>query len=74
MFKSLVSPLIEETKVAARQIASIEDCQITHLICVPLTHLLYDFIFLGGGVLGFLTKKTTGRRPKTPPKKSYRKC
>ena len=26
------------------------------------------------GILGLLYKKTTGRRPKTPPKKSYSKC
>ena len=50
----------------------LDDCQITHLICVRLRHLLYDFL---GGVLGLLYKKTTGRRPpKTPPKKSYSKC
>ena len=44
-----------------------DDRQITHLICVRLRHLLYDFL---GCVLGRLCKKTTGRRPKTPPKKS----
>ena len=49
----------------------IDDRQITHLICDCLKHLLYD---LFRGVLGLLYKKTTGRRPKTPPKKSYTKC
>ena len=49
----------------------LDDRQITHLICVLLRQLLYDFL---GGLLGLLYKKTTGRRPRTPPKKSYSKC
>ena len=31
--------------------SSLDDRQITHLICVRLRHLLYDFL---GGVLGLL--------------------
>ena len=43
-----------------------DDRQITHLICVRLRHLLYDFL---GGVLDlFYRRKIPGRRPKTPPK------
>ena len=33
------------------EIVPVDDRQITHLICVRLKHLLYDF---GGGVLGLL--------------------
>ena len=44
---------------------NVDDRQITHLICVGLRHVLY--YFLKG-------RKTTGRRPKTPPKKSHSKC
>ena len=40
-------------------------------LCVRLRDLRYDF---SGGVLGRFFRKTTGRRPKTPPKKSYSKC
>ena len=50
----------------------LDDRQITYLICVRLRHLLYDIF---RGCLGpFYKGKTTGRRPKTPPKKSYSKC
>ena len=49
----------------------IDDRQITHLICVRLRHLLYDFL---GVFWAFYVGKTTGRRPETPPKKSDRKC
>ena len=46
----------------------LDDRQITHLIYVHLRHLLYD---LGGVLSPFCVRKTTGRRPKAPPKKSY---
>ena len=42
----------------------LDDRQITHLICVRLRHLLYD-LFRGG--LGPLFRRTTRRRPTTPP-------
>ena len=48
----------------APKIIPLDDRQITHLICVRIRHLLY-----------YLYRyKTTGRRPKTPPKKSYSRC
>ena len=38
-------------------------------LCPPETFAIYAFL---GGVLGLLKKRiTTGRRPKTPPKKAY---
>ena len=40
-------------------------------LCPPKTFAIWLFL---GGVLGLLYKKTTGRRPKTPRKKSYSKC
>ena len=39
---------------AVAEIVSLDDRQITHLICVRLNHLLYDFL---RGVLGLLYKK-----------------
>ena len=50
--------------------SKLDDRQITHLICVCLKHLLYDFL---GGVLGLLYKKQQEGGPKAPPKKSYSK-
>ena len=48
---------------------SLDDRQITHLICVRLRHFLCDFLW---GCFGpFYIRKTTGRRPKTPPPKSH---
>ena len=51
--------------------ASLDDRQITHLICVRLQHLLYDFL----GVLwaSFLLFSYI-KGPKHPLKKSYSKC
>ena len=46
----------------------LDDRQITHLICVRLRHLLYDFL---GGVLRLLPLVLLYKRPKTPPKKSH---
>ena len=37
------------------RIGTLDDCQITHLICVRLRHLLYDFF---RAALGSLYKKT----------------
>ena len=51
---------------------TLDDRQITHLICVRLRHLLYDFF--GGVFCAFYKRETTGRRRQTAPKKSYRKC
>ena len=51
--------------------AKIDDRQITHLICVRLRHLLYDFF--GGVYWALYIRKPTGRRPQIHPKKSYRK-
>ena len=45
----------------------LDDRQITHLICVRLKHLLYDFL---GGVLGLFNKKQQEEGPK-PPLKSH---
>ena len=48
----------------------LDERQITHLICTRLKYDLSDFF---RGCFGaFYIRKTTGRRPKTPPKKSYR--
>ena len=47
-------------------VLSSDDRQITHLICVSLKHLLYDFV---GGVLGLLPVVFLYKRPKTPPEK-----
>ena len=41
---------------------NLDDRKITHLICVRLRHLLYDFL---GGVLGLLYQKNN--RKETPP-------
>ena len=50
----------------SRESANLDIRQITHLICVHLRHLLYDIF---RGCFGaFYIWKTTGRRPKTPPK------
>ena len=43
----------------------VDDDQITHLVCVRLKHLLYDFF---RGVLGLLYKKQQEGGPKHPPK------
>ena len=44
----------------------LDDCQITHLVCVHLKHLLCDFLW---GVLGPLYKKKQQEGgPKHPPK------
>ena len=49
---------------------SVDERQITHLICARLKYDLYDFF---RGCFGaFCTRKRTGSRPKTPLKKSYR--
>ena len=49
---------------------SLDERQITHLICARLKYDLYDFF---RGCFGaFDTRKRTGSRPKTPLKKSYR--
>ena len=53
-------------KIAVRSKFYLDDRQITHLICVRLKHLLYDFL---GGVLGLLPVVFLYRRPQTPPKK-----
>ena len=42
----------------------LDDCQITHLICVRLKHLLYDF---WGAVLGLLLVVFLYKRPKNSP-------
>ena len=47
----------------------IDDRRITHLICVRLRHLLYDFL---GGALGPFLMFFLYKRAKAPPKKSYR--
>ena len=39
------------SKMRGTPLGEIDDRQITHLICVRLKHLLYDFL---GGVLGLL--------------------
>ena len=49
----------------------IDDRQITHLICVRLKHLLYDFF---RGLLGLLPVVSYIKGPKQPLKKSYSKC
>ena len=46
----------------------LDDRQTTHLICVRLRHLLYDFL---GGALGLRPVVFLYRRPKAPPKKSH---
>ena len=43
----------------------LDDRQITHLICVRLKHLLYDFL---EGVLGLLYRKQQEGDPEHPPK------
>ena len=43
--------------------ARIDDRQITHLICVHLKHVLYDFL---GGVLGLLPVVSCMKGPNTP--------
>ena len=48
----------------------LDDCQIAHLICVSLKHLLYDFL---GGVLRLLLFSFV-KGPKHPLNKSYSKC
>ena len=50
-----------------RMLKSVDEGQITHLICARLEYDLYDFF--GGVFLGLFYKKRTGSRPKTPPKK-----
>ena len=44
-----------------------DEGQITHLICARLKYDLYDFF--RGCFWAFSTRKRTGSRPKTPPKK-----
>ena len=46
-----------------------DEGQITHLICARLKYDLYDFF--RGCFWAFSTRKRTGSRPKTPPKKSH---
>ena len=49
------------------QTKSLDERQITHLICARLKYDLYDFL---GGVLGpFIQEKEQEAGPKTPPKK-----
>ena len=54
----------------APKLGGIDEGQITHLICARLKYDLYDFF--RGCFWAFSTRKRTGSRPKTPPKKSYR--
>ena len=49
----------------------LDDRQITHLSCVRLRHLLYDFL---GGVLGLLPVISYIKGPKHPLKRSSSKC
>ena len=46
---------------------TLDEGQITHLICARLKYDLYDFF--RGCFWAFSTRKRTGSRPKTPPKK-----
>ena len=46
--------------------STIDDRQITHLICVRLKHLLYDFL---RGILGLLHKKNNRKEAQNTPKK-----
>ena len=56
--------------ISRNVLEKIDERQITHLICARLEYDLYDFF---RGCFGaFYIRKTTGSRPKTPLKKSYR--
>ena len=46
----------------------VDDRQITHLICVRLKHLLYDFL---GGILGLLYKKSNRKEARNTPQKGH---
>ena len=48
-------------------LSKFDEGQITHLICARLKYDLYDFF--RGCFWAFSTRKRTGSRPKTPPKK-----
>ena len=54
--------------IKARSLTQLDDCQITHLICVRLKHMLYDFLV---GVLGLLKKKNNRKKAQNPPLKSH---
>ena len=53
------------------ELPQLDDRQITHLVCVRLRHLLYDFL---GGVLGLLYKRNNRKEAQNNPQKSYSKC
>ena len=54
-----------------KNLLPLDDRQITHLICVRLKHLLYDF---SRGCFGPSKKENNRKEAQTPPKKSYSKC
>ena len=63
--------LLQNSQTPERDWNFLDDRQMTHLICVRLKHLLYDFL---GGVLGLLPVVFLYKGPKHPQKKSYSKC
>ena len=52
--------------VTLASVALLDDCKITHLVCVRLKHLLYDFC--KGGRLDLCIRKQQGGGPKDTPK------
>ena len=62
-FSPALKEFIDNRKVGKTE--RIDDRRITHLVCVRLKHLLYDF---WGGVLGLLLVVFLHKRTKTPLK------